>query len=611
MSQAKKEVVVSVDFSAHRAEREILAPPTSGLGHAIHDITPDLAANILSRNSIMVNRACRATKTYADIMSAGAWIYNAQPILFCTEGKLLDGEKRLMASVLSGENFRTLVVTGIQRDTVHTLDQHRRRSYSGVLEARGFSHAGATIRCMAKLIRIERGVFGKPSSPISWARYDQVLELNPDIIQAVNLSERTRGCPLHSTARPVIAYMAIKAGICNLAKELFQSMSDHGLLGRGHPAKELALQLTHDRSRGIKPEVDEMIVMGIQALNDLRDKKTTEAPYGWTRDFGDCRLDENGAPVSRQAYISDTPKNLGMPTLKGYKGIDLGAEVVDAKSTMINSLRAKGNNVPADTDLRTVLLTPEVAQAWLDRFNTSNRKIQKSHVTEIARDIRGGNWMNNAQPIGFSGNPWTGEARLLNGQHRLEAVVKADAPIEVMIATGLPEEAFDTFDMHARHSHRKYLAKGDERVLAAAAKIQWRVDNGMAPGDRSSPSAAEIQETIEAHPSLIDAFQISRKKEMQEIGSAGILTFFISHIRCQDDQLSELYLQQLMNGEGLQRGNPIIKARAKLIGKRGGLTRREVLQLLLEAWDEFRAHVDVVGINDVAGYALKKAAQKI
>lgn len=602
MELAKIGTKVPFSFDAHRVSRDMSTSSENGVDYEIRDVTPDCAALILSRNPAREEVDLKAVKPYADAMTARAWVYNAQPILFDTEGKLMDGRKRLMASVMSGQAFRTLVVTGIQRDTVHTIDQHRRRSYAGVLEARGIAYAGSLIRTMAKLIRIERGSFGKPHDPISWSRYDQVLELNPGLHEDVELSEQMRGCPLHSTARPVLISMASNSGKTHFAKQLLSGMSDHQMLSRGHPAKELALQLAHDRNRGIKPEVDEMIVMGIQALNDLAEGKTTEAPYGWVRDYGECPLDEAGQPISRQAFLERTPANLGMPMIEGYTGINLGAEVVDAKSAMIEALRAKGDVVPANAGLRTIMLTPEVAANWLEAFNTSNRKIQPTHVNAIARDIRGGNWMMNAQPIAFEGDPWSGSARLLNGQHRLQAVVKADAPIEVMVATGLPEEAFATFDMHARHAHRKYIAKGDERVLAAAAKLQWRVDNQLAPGDRSSPSASEIQATIEAHPELMEAFPVSRKKEMQEVGSAGILTFFIAHIRREDDQLSELFLQQLMTGEGLERGNPLIKARAKLIGKRGEITRRQVLGLLTDTWDEYQAHVDVHGVSAVAGF---------
>ncbi|MFG6573528.1 hypothetical protein ACGYLO_18190 [Sulfitobacter sp. 1A13353] len=606
MYSANAQKVKPISLDAHRISRDLMDPAKSTLSYEVRSITPDCAALILSANPSNEEVDRQAVKTYTDAMTARAWIYNAQPILFDTEGKLLDGRKRLMASVISGESFRTLIVNGIQRDTVHTIDQHRRRSYAGVLEARGIKHAGSLIRTMAKLIRIERGTFGKPDSPASWARYDQVLELNPGIMDAVEMSEMTRGCPLHSTARPVVAFMALQSGKGQLALDLFKAMIDHALLEAGHPAKELALQLAHDRQQGMKPVVDEMIVMGIQALNDLDSGTTPDAPYGWTRDYGECRLDDDGAPLSRKAFMEDTPPNLRMPLFVGYPGIDLGAEVMDATSVMIDGLRSKGNAVPVNADLRLVYLTPDVAAQWLERFNTSNRNIQMTHVNSIARDIRSGNWMMNAQPIAFAGDPFSGDAQLLNGQHRLEAVVKAESGIEVMIATGIAPEAFATFDMHARHAHRKYIAKGDERVLAAAAKLQWRVDNNLAPADRSAPSSTEIEMTIRAHPELMEAFPISRKKEMQEIGSAGILTFFIAHIRRQDDQLSEIFLQQMMDGEGLSRGNPLIKVRSKLIGKRGSLTRRQVLGLLLDTWDEYRAHVDVHGMEAVTGFKGKK-----
>jgi len=65
-------------------------------------------------------------------------------------------------------------------------------------------------------------------------------------------------------------------------------------------------------------------------------------------------------------------------------------------------------------------------------------------------------------------------------------------------------------------------------------------------------------------------------------------------------------LQQMMDGEGLSRGNPLIKVRSKLIGKRGSLTRRQVLGLLLDTWDEYRAHVDVHGMEAVTGFKGKK-----
>lgn len=573
-------------------EGNICALPSAGdsnISFEIREVTPDFAAMLLSKVDLTSDTDRRAVKGYADTMSARAWIYNAQPLVFDRDGALMDGVKRLMASVISGESFRTLIVHGVDHDTVHTIDQHRRRSYSGVLESRGIPFAGALIRTMSKLVRIQDGLFGKPARQISWVRYDQVLELNPHLHRAVEISEATRGCPLHSTARPIVAFMAIQSGYEKEVTAFFKRMTDLEFFDPKDPAHVLALQLKRDRASSIKPEVDEMIVMGIQAMNDVLATREPEAPYGWNRDFGDCALDRKGEPITRQALIEDAPVNLGMPSIVGYPGILLGEDIIDAKGTMIETLRSKGNAIPEKTDLIYVHLSPEVAAEWLARYNTTNRKAQSTQVNAIARDLREGNWMMNAQPIAFSGSPWRGEATLLNGQHRLEAVVKAGEPIEVLIATDVDIEAFATFDVHAKQARRKYIAKGDERVFAAAAKIQWRLDNKIPTGGRKTPSSTEIETTIEQHPELIEAFKLSRKREMQGIASSGVLTFFFAFIGRENEKLAKMFTDQLM-GEATGTGrSPLARTRNLLIGRRGNLKREDALAILMSTWEDYVA----------------------
>lgn len=602
MGIVKKADVAAIDFQSHVAAKKMVK---SEISDAKEVITPDTAALILAANKVQVNDRA-AVQDYADMMAARAWKFNGQPIIFDEHGKLLDGEKRLLASVWSGESFETLVSRGVKRDTVFTIDQHRKRSYTCVLEGRGFKNAGPLVRLMTKLIHIEKGSFGKPFSSIGWDRYDQVVELNEDLVEAVNISEGARGCPLHSTARPTIAYMALAAGKKRQVKKFFADLSSHKNLKRGHPAKELAIQLKHDRLRGIKTEIDEMIVMGIQALNDILAGRGCEEPYGWSRDYGECGLNEEGLPISRRAFMEDTPANLGMPVLEGYPGIELGKPVIDAKSFMIEQLRGGSPNAMARSEVVDVHISPEVAEDWLNRYNTSNRKMQMAHVKMLARDMASNNWKANAQPIVFAGDPFTGEARLLNGQHRLEAIKVAGVAIEVKMVTGVDPEAFATFDNHSRHTRVKTMSRGDERVLAAAAKYQWFVDKGVNPNSGERPSKIEIAQTIEAHPSMLQAFQYSRKQKMQDIASAGILTFFIYNIRRDHAELAESFLNQLGDGDNLERGNPIIPVRARLIGKRHELTRREVLSMLMEAWKEYREFAEAEGLDALQGLPPKR-----
>jgi hypothetical protein len=229
-------------------------------------------------------------------------------------------------------------------------------------------------------------------------------------------------------------------------------------------------------------------------------------------------------------------------------------------------------------------VTPEIAMDWL-RYNDGNRKIQKTHVEAIARDIKNGYWMVNAQPICFTtdpDNPKEGvQARLLNGQHRLYAIIEAGIPVEVPIAYNIPQEAFATFDTHAKRSINPKAERVDDRVLAAAAKFQWREDHGYtlfdSKGHVPSPSASEIRETLERHPHLMDGFSRSRRKDLLKIASAGV--------NQEHPDLAGEFLDQLETGENIPGGSPVLQARNKMRDAQG--SRKEKLKLLLGYWEAY------------------------
>lgn len=86
------------------------------------------------------------------------------------------------------------------------------------------------------------------------------------------------------------------------------------------------------------------------------------------------------------------------------------------------------------------VITPAVAKALLDN-NTNNRNITQGHLAMLKSEILSGNWQYNGQPIiiGETG-------RLLDGQHRMTAVVETGIPIETNVMRGIEESAFVTID---------------------------------------------------------------------------------------------------------------------------------------------------------------------
>ncbi len=87
-----------------------------------------------------------------------------------------------------------------------------------------------------------------------------------------------------------------------------------------------------------------------------------------------------------------------------------------------------------------ITLTPEMAMSLLEA-NQNNRPLNHQHVDRIANQITKGKWKFNGDTIKLATN-----RDVLDGQHRLWAVVEAKQPIETAIIYDIEPEAFATID---------------------------------------------------------------------------------------------------------------------------------------------------------------------
>lgn len=88
-------------------------------------------------------------------------------------------------------------------------------------------------------------------------------------------------------------------------------------------------------------------------------------------------------------------------------------------------------------------ITPRIAKTMLSH-NTGNRPLRKAVVQRYATDMENGDWQDNGDPIRFDTN-----GRLIDGQHRLEAVILSDTPIDAWVLRGLKPETQKTMDQAA------------------------------------------------------------------------------------------------------------------------------------------------------------------
>lgn len=107
---------------------------------------------------------------------------------------------------------------------------------------------------------------------------------------------------------------------------------------------------------------------------------------------------------------------------------------------------------------KTVIVTPDLALEWLDG-NTHNRKLYQPVVERLAREMREGRWRLTHQGIAFNK-----AGVLIDGQHRLWAVVEAKRPIEFEVTRGLEDSAQEVVDIGLRRREVDILQLRGEKV---------------------------------------------------------------------------------------------------------------------------------------------------
>lgn len=82
-------------------------------------------------------------------------------------------------------------------------------------------------------------------------------------------------------------------------------------------------------------------------------------------------------------------------------------------------------------------ITPEKAREYL-KMSAGNRRLRKSNIQALARDIKAGKFQETHQGIAFDTN-----SRLIDGQHRLHAIILANKPVTLLVTRGaMPTSKF-------------------------------------------------------------------------------------------------------------------------------------------------------------------------
>ena len=96
----------------------------------------------------------------------------------------------------------------------------------------------------------------------------------------------------------------------------------------------------------------------------------------------------------------------------------------------------------SNLQIKSVVITPELAKELLATNHEKNRKIKPQVVQSYKRQMEKGLWRTNTG----EGIKVSSSNKLINGQHRLEAIIAYGKPVEMLIFYGIPEESMVCID---------------------------------------------------------------------------------------------------------------------------------------------------------------------
>ena len=246
------------------------------------------------------------------------------------------------------------------------------------------------------------------------------------------------------------------------------------------------------------------------------------------------------------------------------------------------------SSAPATDDIKSQLwtITPDVA-AELLRHALPNRRLIKSRVTELAQEMTAGHWATNGETIILDT-----ELRLVDGQHRLAAVVESGCTIESLVAVGISAQTMGTIDQGRAKSAGDVLTMaGMEHApqLASTARWLWKYENRAMRSSSVVLKNYELPAFVAHHGGLHTSLGWGRSlRNLLPPSCAGML-FYVTAGK--DPALAKRFFDGLATGAELKPGDAAHVVRERLLKSKEPLKHAVVVAraaVTLLAWNTLR-----------------------
>ena len=247
-------------------------------------------------------------------------------------------------------------------------------------------------------------------------------------------------------------------------------------------------------------------------------------------------------------------------------------------------------------------IDPATAQRWLEN-NFRNRRMDEDTVAAYARDMVNGVWVPTHQGIAFNDRD-----ELIDGQHRLRAIVVSGKTIKMMVTFDLPS-AIEGKEMTTMDA----VDRGRTRSVADQLKIQHGLPNGSVIAALARSLGAlcysghtkrlSVGQTLQIYREFENpaTFVMLHRSREHGLKQTGVLAGFSFAGAVEEGffggatQIAVMY-QSLLDGQSLRKKAPMAHLRAFLTSDEAKLlsrgSDRGVAELVLQAiWLELNHRV--------------------
>lgn len=198
----------------------------------IETITPELAKEYLKQNDGNRPIQKRVVEKYATDMSLNKWMVSTQGIGFDINGRLVDGQHRLLACIKSNKPFVTMVARGLQPEVFKVIDIHFKRTGGQIAGIAGVKNSNNMMACLNAVLMFKECAGKETISHSAIMKYSDATRL--DILLA-DIDSFDASCKAARSAydKCRVLNQAAMSGIHYIASKVHPEMADSFVDGLG------------------------------------------------------------------------------------------------------------------------------------------------------------------------------------------------------------------------------------------------------------------------------------------------------------------------------------------------------------------------------------------